>query len=75
MLKHFKVVIEEESSGGYSVYVPAFPGCASQGETINEAVSNIKEAAKLYLWSLKDDGLPLPKADVNVVLKDIAVPV
>ena len=48
----YKVVFEEELSGGYSVYVPELPGCASQGETRKEALKNIKEAISLFLWSL-----------------------
>ncbi|GFP39777.1 type II toxin-antitoxin system HicB family antitoxin [Candidatus Hakubella thermalkaliphila] len=51
----FRVVLEEERDGGYSIYVPALPGCASQGETREEALANIREAIELYLWSLKDD--------------------
>jgi predicted RNase H-like HicB family nuclease len=35
--------------GGYSASVPAFPGCFSQGETREEALSNIREAAELWL--------------------------
>ena len=73
MLKRFKVIIEPEPEGGFSVHVPALPGCASQGETIEEAVSNIKEALELYLWSLKDDKLPLPESDVDVELREIEV--
>jgi len=38
-----------ERGGGYSVYVPALPGCFSQGETFEEATANIKEAIELYL--------------------------
>lgn len=68
-----KVVFEREPDGGYSVHVPALPGCASQGDTFDEADSNIQEAIKLYLWSLKDDGLPVPESDPEVFIKDIEV--
>lgn len=73
MLKRFKVVIEPELEGGYSVHVPALPGCASQGETREEALSNIKEAIELYIWSLKDDGLALPESDVEIELKEVEI--
>lgn len=53
----YKVVIDPQEEGGYSVYVPVLPGCVSQGETIEEATSNIKEAIELYLESLKARGL------------------
>jgi len=44
-----KVLVRAESVGGYSVSVPALPGCFSQGETREEALSNIREAAELWL--------------------------
>ena len=44
-----KVIIRPETVGGYSVSVPALPGCHSQGETIEEAMTNIREAAELWL--------------------------
>ena len=68
MFRKFKVVFEEEPVGGYSVYVPALPGCASQGETFEEALKNIKEALELYIWSLKDDKLPIPEPDVKIAV-------
>ncbi len=46
----FKVIIEEDKEdGGYVVSVPSLPGCRSQGDTIEEALENIKEAIELYL--------------------------
>lgn len=45
----FQVVVREELDGGYSVSVPALPGCHSQGETLPEAMMNIREAAELWL--------------------------
>ena len=73
MSRKFKVVFEQELDGGYSVHVPALPGCTSQGDSFEEAKSNIQEAIKLYLWSLKDDGLPVPEADTEILIKDIEV--
>ena len=41
----FKVIIREDlEDGGYNVSYPAIPGCHSQGETIEEALENIKDA-------------------------------
>ncbi len=46
----FKVIIEEDKEdGGYVVSVPSLPGCRSHGDTIEEALENIKEAIELYL--------------------------
>lgn len=44
-----KALIRSEPVGGYSVSIPALPGCHSQGETLEEALSNIREAAELWL--------------------------
>ena len=44
-----KIVLEEQDEGGFTVYVPSLPGCISQGETMEEALRNIKEAIELYL--------------------------
>ncbi|MBE0481720.1 MAG: type II toxin-antitoxin system HicB family antitoxin, partial [Dehalococcoidia bacterium] len=53
----YKVVVEPQEEGGYTVYVPALPGCVSQGETVEEATANIMEAIELYLESLKERGI------------------
>jgi predicted RNase H-like HicB family nuclease len=45
----YTVVFQEEKAGGFSVWVPDLPGCASQGETFEEALHNIKEAIELYI--------------------------
>ena len=44
-----KVVLEENEEGGYTIFVPSLPGCISEGDTIDEALENIKEAIELYL--------------------------
>jgi len=59
-VRTFHVVLEPETDGGFSVYVPSLPGCASQGDTKEEALANIREAIEAYLLGLKDDGLPFP---------------
>ena len=43
------IVLEPQTEGGFTVYVPSLPGCISQGETKEEALKNIKEAMELYL--------------------------
>lgn len=41
-----KVVIHEAEEGGYWAEVPSIPGCATQGETFDELLSNIYEAVE-----------------------------
>jgi predicted RNase H-like HicB family nuclease len=50
----FKVVLEPSEEGGYTALVPALPGCISEGETIDEAMRNMREAVELYLEPLED---------------------
>ncbi len=45
----YNVIFQKETEGGFSVWAPDLPGCASQGETFEEAEKNIKEAIALYL--------------------------
>lgn len=45
----YNAIFQEEKEGGFSVWIPSLPGCASQGETFKEAQDNIKEAIALYL--------------------------
>jgi predicted RNase H-like HicB family nuclease len=51
----FKVVLEPSEEGGFTVYVPSLPGCISEGNTIDEALANIREAIQLYLEPVEDD--------------------
>ena len=44
-----QAVIYQDESGAYCAEVPAFPGCHSCGDTYDEAVANIREAANLWL--------------------------
>ena len=47
-------VFAEDPDGGYTVSVPELRGCVSQGNTFEEALSNIKEAIELYLEDEKE---------------------
>lgn len=40
----FKVIVREAEEGGFWAEVPATPGCASQGETLEELLANVREA-------------------------------
>jgi predicted RNase H-like HicB family nuclease len=51
----FQVVLEPSDEGGYTVYVPTLPGCISEGDTVDEAMRNIREAIELYLEPVEDD--------------------
>lgn len=50
-VSQYNAVFQQEKDGGFSVWVPALPGCCSEGDTFEETVENIKEAIELYLES------------------------
>jgi predicted RNase H-like HicB family nuclease len=50
-----KVVVHEAEEGGYWGEVPALPGCASQGETVEELLKNLHEAVEGYLSADVED--------------------
>ena len=56
----YSVFYEEAPEGGYVAFVPALPGCHTQGETLEEAEQNVREAMALYLESLTAHGEPVP---------------
>lgn len=51
----YNAIFQKEKEGGFSVWVPSLPGCASQGETFEEALKNIEEAMALYLEDEKTE--------------------
>jgi predicted RNase H-like HicB family nuclease len=57
-----KVLIHSAEEGGYWAEVPALPGCVSQGETVNELRSNIREAIEGWLMA-EDAGAEKTAAD------------
>jgi len=48
-------VIIEKDDNGYYAYCPELDGCQTQGDSLEEVLSNIKEAAELYLETMSDD--------------------
>jgi len=51
-MRHFTIILEHEEDGGYHAFAPVLKGCHSQGDTLDEAVENMREAIALYLESL-----------------------
>lgn len=61
---NLRVLLERSEEGGYTVTVPALPGCISEGETREEALANIREAIDLYLEPVEDDEGFSPDAEI-----------
>jgi len=56
----YKILLRPEPEGGFTVNVPALPGCITYGADLEEAKVNAKEAIELYIESLKAHGEDIP---------------
>lgn len=56
----YRVLLNREPEGGYTVTVPTLPGCITYGETVDEAIAMAKEAIGLYIESLVAHNEPVP---------------
>ncbi len=50
-----------EPEGGYTVSVPALPGCLTFGETFEEAMTLVEDAVAGWLSVAKEEGFPIPE--------------
>lgn len=56
----YTLVMAPDAEGGYTVIVPALPGCVTEGDTEDECIANAREAISLYLDELRDEGQAAP---------------
>jgi predicted RNase H-like HicB family nuclease len=73
-VRRYTVLLTPElEDGGYSVAVPALPGCRTQGDTLQEALANAREAIQLYLEDVIADGEPVPEERAQPQLVQVEV--
>lgn len=71
---HYTAVFEPDKEvGGYTVTIPALPGCISEGDTFEEALKNITEAAELYLKVMREHQQELLTEGTGVVIAPVRV--
>ena len=51
----------DEEGGGFTATIPALPGCISEGDTFEETLKNIKEAASLYIEVMQNRKTEIPQ--------------
>jgi antitoxin HicB len=56
----YKIMLHKEPEGGFTVNVPALPGCITYGEDVDEAIAMAKEAITLYIEELQERGEDIP---------------
>ena len=66
MKKHtYRIHLEPEPEGGFTVTVPALPGCVTWGENYDHALAMAQEAIEGYLEVLVDDGIAIPEESLS----------
>jgi predicted RNase H-like HicB family nuclease len=70
----FGIIIEKEADDpGYSAYTPTLPGCFSNGQTIEEAKHNIREAIQQHIEALLARGQPVPQKETIVHIEELTL--
>lgn len=64
---HYNVIFQPEPEGGYTVIVPALPGCISYGRNLKEAKKMAIDAIKGYVASLKKHNEPIPSDNESFI--------
>lgn len=67
----FKVVIQQDEDGRFNASCPELKGCHSFGDTVDEALKNIREAIELYIEDLPSD--ELDRTRLHVEFLEVAV--
>ena len=62
----------DTEEGGYTVTVPALPGCITQGETLEEAIAMAKDAIRLHVETLIACGEQVPEEREHTRLSSFA---
>lgn len=60
------ILYPDQEDGGWVAEVPSLPGCISQGETREEAITNIRDAIQTWLEGAKQVNLPVPADPLDV---------
>ena len=61
-MRTYTIILEPDTEeGGYTVTVPALPGCITQGDTLETCIERAKEAIAGYIESLAAEGMPIPE--------------
>ena len=69
----YRVLLNEETEGGFTVSVPALPGCVTYGDKLDHALSMAKEAIEGYIEVLKEQGDVIP-GDSKTFEYSISIP-
>ena len=60
----YRIMLNEEPEGGFTVTVPSLPGCVTYGENLDHAMSMAKEAIEGYIELLEKQGESVPNPNI-----------
>ena len=69
----YTMILEHQPGGGFHAYCPALKGCHSQGDSLDEAVDNMREAVEAFIESIEAHGEPVPREDLLIKPFEVAV--
>ncbi len=70
--REIEFLFEPQEEGGFYVYAPDLPGLHTEGETLDDAEVNVREALSLYVEGLRESGELL---ETRVVRRKLRIPV
>ncbi|TAK36651.1 MAG: type II toxin-antitoxin system HicB family antitoxin [Chloroflexota bacterium] len=74
MRRYSLLLIPDPEEGGFTVRVPALPGLTTEGDTIEEAIANARDAIDLWIRSAEKHGEPIPEEGLppQIITIDVA---
>ncbi len=73
MRRYTIVLVPDREVGGYTVQVPALPGCFTEGDTVEECLENARDVIRLFIEELTARGEPIPQEDEPLQLVAVEV--
>lgn len=61
----YPITIEPHEEGGYFAYCPVFQGCHAEGQSVGEAIDNIKDVIRVHIEARKEFGEFIPSVKVS----------
>jgi len=72
-MRRFKVVVEQDPEGKWTLTVPALPGYVACGDSEEEVLALAQEGIPFHLACLREEGRPVPEADTEAKVLSVEV--
>jgi predicted RNase H-like HicB family nuclease len=64
-------IVIEAGENNYSAYVPDLPGCVATGHAIDDVRENLRQAIRMHLEGMREDGEPIPHPSTSTEYLDV----